>query len=40
MVFDSVFYKVVIFNGLVLDKNGNKMFKCLGNVVDLFFIIE
>ena len=34
MVFDSVAYKNVISNGLVLDKNGNKMSKRLGNAVD------
>ncbi|MBO6517019.1 MAG: isoleucine--tRNA ligase [Bacteroidia bacterium] len=36
MVFDSVAYKNVISNGLVLDKNGNKMSKRLGNTVDPF----
>lgn len=36
MVFDSVAYKNVISNGLVLDKNGNKMSKRLGNAVDPF----
>ena len=36
MVFDSVAYKAVISNGLVLDKNGNKMSKRLGNAVDPF----
>ena len=40
MVFDSVSYKVVISNGLVLDKNGNKMSKRLGNAVDPFATIE
>lgn len=35
-VFDSVAYKNVISNGLVLDKNGNKMSKRLGNTVDPF----
>ena len=36
MCFDSVAYKNVISNGLVLDKNGNKMSKRLGNAVDPF----
>ena len=36
MVFDSVAYKTVVSNGLVLDKNGNKMSKRLGNAVDPF----
>lgn len=40
MVFDSVSYKAVISNGLVLDKNGNKMSKRLGNAVDPFTTIE
>ena len=40
MVFDSVAYKNVISNGLVLDKNGNKMSKRLGNAVDPFCTIE
>ena len=40
MVFDSVAYKSVISNGLVLDKNGNKMSKRLGNAVDPFKEIE
>ena len=40
MVFDSVSYKNVISNGLVLDKNGNKMSKRLGNAVDPFGAIE
>ena len=40
MVFDSVAYKSVISNGLVLDKNGNKMSKRLGNAVDPFGAIE
>lgn len=40
MVFDSVAYKAVISNGLVLDKNGNKMSKRLGNAVDPFKAIE
>ena len=40
MAFDSVAYKNVISNGLVLDKNGNKMSKRLGNAVDPFGAIE
>ena len=40
MVFDSVAYKNVVSNGLVLDKNGNKMSKRLGNAVDPFQTIE
>ena len=40
MCFDSVAYKNVISNGLVLDKNGNKMSKRLGNAVDPFGVIE
>ena len=40
MVFDSVAYKHVVSNGLVLDKNGNKMSKRLGNAVDPFKTIE
>ena len=40
MVFDSISYKNVISNGLVLDKNGNKMSKRLGNAVDPFGAIE
>jgi len=36
MVFDSVSFKNVVSNGLVLDKNGNKMSKRLGNAVDPF----
>ncbi|MBR3102169.1 MAG: isoleucine--tRNA ligase [Muribaculaceae bacterium] len=40
MVMDSVAYKSVISNGLVLDKNGNKMSKRLGNAVDPFAAIE
>jgi len=39
MCFDSVAYKNVISNGLVLDKNGNKMSKRLGNTVDPFATI-
>ena len=40
MIFDSVAYKSVISNGLVLDKNGNKMSKRLGNAVDPFGAID
>ncbi len=40
MLFDSVAYKTCVSNGLVLDKNGNKMSKRLGNVVDPFSTIE
>ena len=40
MIFDSVAYKAVVSNGLVLDKNGNKMSKRLGNAVDPFSTIE
>ena len=40
MLFDSVAYKTVVSNGLVLDKNGNKMSKRLGNGVDPFEIIN
>ncbi len=40
MLFDSVAYKAVVSNGLVLDKNGNKMSKRLGNAVDPFSTIE
>ena len=40
MVFDSVSYRAVISNGLVLDKNGMKMSKRLGNAVDPFGAIE
>ncbi|MGV7224369.1 MAG: isoleucine--tRNA ligase [Nitrospinales bacterium] len=36
MVFDSVAFKTVVSNGLVLDKSGNKMSKRLGNAVDPF----
>lgn len=39
MVFDSVSFKAVVSNGLVLDKNGNKMSKRLGNAVDPFATI-
>ena len=40
MVFDSISYKAVISNGLVLDKNGNKISKRLGKAVDPFSTIE
>jgi len=40
MIFDSVAFKNVVSNGLVLDKNGNKMSKRLGNGVDPFQTIE
>jgi isoleucyl-tRNA synthetase len=40
MLFDSVAFKNVISNGLVLDKEGNKMSKRLGNTVDPFDTIE
>ena len=40
MIFDSVAFKAVVSNGLVLDKNGNKMSKRLGNAVDPFATIE
>ena len=40
MVFDKVSFKTVISNGLVLDKNGDKMSKRLGNAVDPFSTIE
>src|SRR5437764_12169344 len=40
MLFDSVAYKTVVSNGLVLDKNGNKMSKRIGNVIDPFKTIE
>lgn len=39
MLFDSVAFKNVVSNGLVLDKNGNKMSKRLGNAVDPFTTI-
>ncbi len=39
MLFDSVAFKNIISNGLVLDKNGNKMSKRLGNAVDPFEVI-
>ncbi|MCU4157549.1 isoleucine--tRNA ligase [Carboxylicivirga sp. A043] len=40
MLFDSVAFKNIISNGLVLDKKGNKMSKRLGNGVDPFEVIE
>ena len=40
LLFDSVAYKTVVSNGLVLDKNGNKMSKRIGNVVDPFETLE
>ncbi len=40
MVFDKVAYKNVISNGLVLDKNGQKMSKRLGNAIDPFTTLE
>ena len=40
MVFDSVAYKTVVSNGLVLDKKGNKMSKRLSNAVDPFMTID
>ncbi len=40
MLFDSVAFKNVMSNGLVLDKNGNKMSKRLGNTVDPFETLE
>ncbi len=40
MLFDSVAYKNVISNGLVLDKDGNKMSKRLGNTVDPFKTLD
>ncbi len=40
MLFDSVSFKNIISNGLVLDKSGNKMSKRLGNAVDPFEVIE
>jgi isoleucyl-tRNA synthetase len=36
LLFDNIAYKTVVSNGLVLDRNGNKMSKRLGNVVDPF----
>ncbi|MDR1846894.1 MAG: isoleucine--tRNA ligase, partial [Bacteroidales bacterium] len=40
LVFDSIAFKNVVSNGLVLDKNGNKMSKRLGNAVNPFDMIE
>ncbi len=40
MLFDSVAYKTVVSNGLVLDKNGVKMSKRLGNIVNPFQTID
>lgn len=40
MLFDSVAFKTVVSNGLVLDKNGNKMSKRLGNAIDPFETLE
>lgn len=40
LLFDSVAYKTVVSNGLVLDKHGNKMSKRLGNVVDPFETLD
>jgi isoleucyl-tRNA synthetase len=40
MLFDSVAFKNVVSNGLVLDKEGNKMSKRLGNTVDPFITID
>ena len=40
MLFDSVAFKHIISNGLVLDKNGNKMSKRLGNAVDPFAVLD
>ncbi len=40
LLFDSVAFKNVVSNGLVLDKNGNKMSKRLGNAVDPFETID
>ncbi len=40
MIFDSVAYKNVVSNGLVLDKNGQKMSKRLGNAVDPFTTLD
>ena len=40
MLFDSVAFKNIISNGLVLDKNGNKMSKRLGNAVDPFEVLS
>ena len=40
LLFDSVAFKTVVSNGLVLDKNGNKMSKRHGNIVDPFETLE
>ncbi|MEO8414872.1 MAG: isoleucine--tRNA ligase [Ginsengibacter sp.] len=40
LLFDSVAYKTVVSNGLVLDKSGNKMSKRVGNVIDPFETLE
>ncbi len=40
MLFDSVAFKNIISNGLVLDKNGNKMSKRLGNAIDPFDVLK
>ncbi len=40
MIFDDVAYKNVVSNGLVLDKNGQKMSKRLGNAIDPFTTLE
>lgn len=40
LLFDSVAYKNVVSNGLVLDKNGNKMSKRVGNVIDPFETLD
>ena len=40
LLFDNVAYKTVVSNGLVLDKNGNKMSKRVGNVIDPFETIH
>lgn len=40
LLFDSVAYRTVVSNGLVLDKNGNKMSKRVGNVIDPFETLE
>ena len=40
MISDSVAFKNIISNGLILDKNSNKMSKRLGNAVDPFSTID
>lgn len=40
LLFDSVAFKAVVSNGLVLDKNGNKMSKRVGNVIDPFETLD